>query len=480
MAETMKNPAMIAMVGPIYGHANYDFGSMVAHQMLLFTALTVGIMSIIQVTRHTRKDEEEGRIEMIRSLPVGKLANISATLVVYFIVSVLIGLVTGVGFSMLGIESMPIMGSMLYGAVLAVTGFFFAVITSLFAQLFSTSRATVGYGLGFLILSYIVRGIGDVSSEALARISPLGLILRAEVYVNNYWWPIFVLLGVSLIFAFISMRLAFTRDLEAGLFKAKAGKEKASKSLLSPLGLAFRLQKTTIIAWLVAVFVLGASYGSVFGDMDMFFKTNDLMRQILPLTPGVSLVEQFMSVISIVSALVCAIPAIQMITKLRSEEKLNRTDHILGRAVSRKSLLTSYVLLGFVISIVATALSAYGLYLSSAQVMEEPIRLGLVMQSGLVHIPAIWVMIGIAVLLIGIFPKAISFVWGYLTLSFILNYFDGILQIPEALKKLTPFAHIPQIPVDEMTLAPLIVLTFISAMLIFFGYKTYSKRDISA
>ncbi len=46
-----------------------------AHQMLLLTAMAVGIMSILLVTRHTRADEEDGRIEMIRSLPAGRLAN---------------------------------------------------------------------------------------------------------------------------------------------------------------------------------------------------------------------------------------------------------------------------------------------------------------------------------------------------------------------------------------------------------------------
>ncbi|MDQ7862150.1 hypothetical protein RCO48_17630 [Peribacillus frigoritolerans] len=39
---------------------------MMAHQMLLLTAMAVGIMSILLVTRHTRADEEDGRIEMIR------------------------------------------------------------------------------------------------------------------------------------------------------------------------------------------------------------------------------------------------------------------------------------------------------------------------------------------------------------------------------------------------------------------------------
>src|SRR5699024_1203914 len=75
IAETMKNPAMTAMVGPGYGLDHYTIGAMMAHQMLLFTAIAIGVMSILLVTRHTRSAEEDGRLEMIHSLPTGRLAN---------------------------------------------------------------------------------------------------------------------------------------------------------------------------------------------------------------------------------------------------------------------------------------------------------------------------------------------------------------------------------------------------------------------
>lgn len=79
----MRNPAVTAMFGHGYGLDNYTFGAIMAHQMLLFTALAVAIMSILTVIRHTRGDEDSGRIEMLRSLPVGRLSNLSATLVVF-------------------------------------------------------------------------------------------------------------------------------------------------------------------------------------------------------------------------------------------------------------------------------------------------------------------------------------------------------------------------------------------------------------
>ncbi|MFP3361877.1 ABC transporter permease, partial [Planococcus sp. SIMBA_143] len=53
MAETMVNPAMTAMLGKGYGLDNYTIGAMMAHQMLLFTAIAMAIMNILLVARHT-------------------------------------------------------------------------------------------------------------------------------------------------------------------------------------------------------------------------------------------------------------------------------------------------------------------------------------------------------------------------------------------------------------------------------------------
>ena len=97
MAETMRNPAMAAMVGRGYGLDNYTNGAMMAHQMLLFTGIAVAIMCILLVARHTRKDEEDGRIELIRSLPTVRLSSLNATLLVMLGVNVVIALLIGFG-----------------------------------------------------------------------------------------------------------------------------------------------------------------------------------------------------------------------------------------------------------------------------------------------------------------------------------------------------------------------------------------------
>lgn len=320
IAETMKNPAMTAMVGPGYGLDHYTEGPMMAHQMLLFTSIVVAIMSILLVTRHTRADEEEGRLELIRSLPVGRLSLLSATMIVLIAMNSLLAIIIGFGLYSLQIGSMDLEGSLLYGVVLGTTGIFFSAVTAFFAQVSSNARGTIGLSFTVLGISYLIRAIGDVSNEKLSWFSPLGWGLKTEVYVNDYWWPI----GLTILFSIILIILAYylntIRDLGAGFIPPRRGRKHASRLLQSPLGLAFRILRTSIITWAIGMFILGASYGSVFGDLESFFSGNEIVSQMLTPVEGLSLTEQFVSMLMSVISMICTVPVLIFLLKLRGKK----------------------------------------------------------------------------------------------------------------------------------------------------------------
>jgi len=176
LVEMMQSPAMVAMLGPAYGSENgidgYTNGAMMSNMMLLFTIIAVVIMNIFLVVKHTRKDEEAGRIEVIRSLPVGRLSNLSATMVVCIITNTILALLTGLGLYALQVEGMDLYGSFFYGMALGISGILFATITAVFCQLASNSRGAVGYSFSILGLSYLLQA-GGASNEILSYISPL-------------------------------------------------------------------------------------------------------------------------------------------------------------------------------------------------------------------------------------------------------------------------------------------------------------------
>ncbi|WP_188206769.1 ABC transporter permease [Alkalibacillus aidingensis] len=477
MAETMENPAMIAMVGPA-DLSNYTLGVMTAHQMLLLTAVVVGLMSILLVTRHTRADEEDGRIEMIRSLPVGRLANLNSTLVVYVMVNVVLALIAGFGLYALNIESIDLEGSLLYGAALGATGIVFTGITALFAQLSDSSRGTMGLSIAVLIITYLIRGVGDVSQEALSMISPLGWVTKTEAYDANNWWPIFLMLGLSIILFILANYLNAIRDLEAGFLPSKPGKSHASRLLQTPIGLALKLQRTGIIAWAIGLLVIGVSYGSILGDLDSFFEGNDMMTELLANETGFSFTEQFISMIMMVMALLATVPPVMAMNKLYGEEKKGRIEHFLSRSISRTKLMASFVIISVINAFVMVSLTGIGLWSAAVFVMDEPFEFSTILGMAIAYYPAVLVMISVAVLLIGFLPRLVSVVWLYVLYSFFVLYLGQMFQFSDWVGKLSPFGHIPQLPVDEMMWMPMIVLTLIAAMVTTIGFVGYRTRDI--
>src|SRR5690625_3518067 len=94
MFETLKNPAMISIVGPTSAEVatDYTLGAMYAHEMLLFCGLFTIIVSALHVVSHTRKEEDLGLTELVRSFQVGRQANSLATMIETIFINVLLTL----------------------------------------------------------------------------------------------------------------------------------------------------------------------------------------------------------------------------------------------------------------------------------------------------------------------------------------------------------------------------------------------------
>lgn len=478
MAETMRNPAMAALVGQGYGLDNYTDGAMMAHQMLLITAVVVAIMNILLVVRLTRADEEDGQLEMLRALPMGRLAQTHAVMILVIGTNVVMALSTVVGLSVLGIDTITISGSLLYGAVLGTTGIFFAAVTMLVVQLSDNARGVMMLAYTVLGVSYFIRAIGDAGNTSISWFSPLGLLMGAEVYVNNYWWPVLVTLVIAGLIIVIALYLNQIRDIGSGFLPSRPGKKHASRFLQTPLGLAMRLQRTPIIAWTIGMFVIGASYGSVLGDLDTFFEENEVIKQMLASGEGIPMTEQFLSMLLVIMAMIATVPAVMTLLKIKAEEKKQRTEHLLARAISKQRLLASYLIIAFLTSVAMLAVSVLGLASTGLAVLEIDISFTTLLQAMMVYLPALWVMLGVTILLIGIGPRFSGFSWFYLLFAFFVVYLGGLLEFPNWLANLSPFAHIPQLPVEEMNYGRLIILTVIAVVLMLIGFIGYRKRDV--
>jgi len=513
MLGVLANPAMVAMAGPAYAEVHGTFGAFYTNLLFIFTAFTVAIMNIFLVVRHTRADEEKGRYEVLRSLPMGRLASINAAMITAVIINgalaVLMGIFMYLG-GLVGYTDMSYAASMLWGVALGATGLFFAALTAFFCQLSAITRSVMAYLFVALLFLYLLRAPGDMNPdmEWLALISPLGLVMRTQIYGYNYWWPIWILLIGAAAITVIAYRLNATRDIDQGLIPARPGKANGGWLLKSAPGLTFRLQRFMVILIVAGMFLLGASYGSVLGEIESFVASNELYQTLI-LTPagidisileglpveeatvvisqelgaiGLTVAEMFAGFIGGMMALMGLAALIVFALKPKSEEKDIRAELVLAASVSRTKYLLGSVVIAFVSAILLQAAMGLGLYSVATTTLANPadLQLGFVMQSSLVYVPALWVMIGLAVLLLGLWPKGTGIVWGYFAYAFFMDLIGSFGIFPEWMAYTTPFGFIPQLPMDEISFVTMGALTAAAVGLTVLGFFFYNRRDINA
>ncbi len=153
---------------------------------------------------------------------------------------------------------------------MAGVGCVFAAITALAAQLAASRRTAIGIVTGVLALAYLLRAVGDAANpgswpHGLSWASPIGWTLQMRPFGPLHWW----VLGISALAAIVvtaaAYALAGRRDLGTGLLPVRPGPAAAGASLRGPLGLAWHLQRGTLLAWAAAFAVYGLVIGSFGG-----------------------------------------------------------------------------------------------------------------------------------------------------------------------------------------------------------------------
>ena len=476
-AETMKNPAMIALCGPLYAEP-YTYGIMYTQLMTVWILILIGVMNVFLVSRHTRKDEEDGKLEVLRSLPVGRVAVLSSAWLVTVLANLLIGISCAVGLTILGIESMAIGGCFLLGGLFFAVGLFFAAVAMLFSQLCSTSRGMTGGCFLVLGIFYLIAALGNVSGGILAYLSPFSIVFKSSPFAGNDIWPVFAILAGTIITAWLAIRFSTKRDLGAGMLPQRRGRAHAQVSLSSPFGLAYRLMRKTVIAWVIIMFILGMSYGSVFGDFESFISQNEMLQMILATGAGENMILSFMAYITLIMSLVASIPVINCVLKLRSEERKNRLEAVYARSVSKTGQFLPYIIIALISSIVLQLALSFGMWLAASTVMEDALPFTDVMLAGLIKLPGIWLLAGISALLTGLLPKLTALVWAYFGMSFFVIYLGRLMDMPDVFVKISAFGLLPNYPVDDFHVVSFVAVTAAAVALLVMGVVLYGKREV--
>lgn len=481
MYGTLQNPAMIYLIGPtpVETASDYTLGALYAHDLLLFSGILAMIMSLLHVVGHTRKEEELGLTELVRSFQIGRQANSLAVMAEVVVINSLLSLFIGGLMLSFGENTISVQGSFLFGASVGIAGIIGAAIGLVIVQIMSASSSAISLALGIIGLFYIIRGATDVSNVDFSMFNPLSWTYLTFPFTDNNWLPLVFALIFIVIMVMIAFQLEGRRDMGAGYLPEREGRKSAKKSLLSVRGLFIKTNKGIMIGWLVAFVSMGAAYGSIYGDMQTFLESNEMMKQLF-IQSGVSIEASFTGKIMLVMANLVSILPIVIVNKLFAEESHMYLSQLHATKVTRGQFYWTSIGLAVLAGVIGTLLAAGGLGGTAISVMGDSaaMDMGDFLASGYNLLPSVLFFTGLAALALGWAPKLGKIVFVYLGYSFIVNEFGSILDLPDWLLKTAVQSYIPRMPVENFDFPVFIIITMISIVLMIIGYFGYRTRDM--
>jgi ABC-2 type transport system permease protein len=474
-----RNPALVFLYGRLWGDS---LGAVSAWRYGVWAAIFAALMSIFLVVRHTRADEEAGRLELVGSAAVGRLAALTAGLLAALAANAVLAVLLVVVLIVLGL---PVAGSVAFALVITTCGLAFAAIAALAAQLAAGARPARGIAIGVLGAAYLLRAVGDASGAGgvswLTWLSPLGWTELTRPYTTDRWWVLALPLALTAAATAAAYALAVLRDHGAGLLPDRPGRAAASAFLRSPFGLAWRLQRGTLYGWAAGfAFTFAASGAAAKGIGSLLGGSTQLRNAFTRLGGQAGITDAYLAAIMSLGGLAAAAYATSAVLRLRAEEAGGLAEPLLATAIGRTRWGLSHIAVAVVGTAVLLAVAGvaaglgYGLRTGSAG--PEVARL---LGAAMAQLPASLAVAGAAVLLFGLLPRAsVAGAWTVVGVLVLIALFGQVLRLSQPILDVSPFTHVPKLPGAAVTAAPLLWLSLAVLALAAAGLAGLRRRDI--
>jgi ABC-2 type transport system permease protein len=466
--------------------AGASVGAYAMSRSYLTLAILAAVMSTLAVVRHTRQSEERGRDELLRAGVVGPAASLAAAVTVALGANVVLAPLLGLAMIANG---QPVAGSFAAGAAIAAVGVAFAGVAAVTSQLSSTARGANGLAMAALAVAFAVSGVGNmlghVDDSGLVAysawptwLSPIGWGFEMRPFGGDRWW----LLALSVILAAVLIvaagRYASRRDLGRGVLPVQTGRAQAPRGLLRPFGLAWRLQRSAFLAWLVGTLGFGLIFGSV---AESAITAEGSMREWYQKMAATSqMLDAFITSMIEFAGIMAAIYAVQVLLRMHEEEVRGRLEPVLATGVSRLRWVMSYLLCAGLGAVVLLLVFAVGMALTAGQALGD--TSGLLREmigAASAQLPAVLVIAAAVVAVFALLPRwAVPVSWLLLGASVLLSpMFGTSLGLPQWVLDLSPFTY-QKAPALETSTVAIIALLGVAVALVAVGVAAFRRRDL--
>ena len=424
------------------------------------SAIIISIFSIVLVVNNTRKDEEQGRLELLRSGAVGVKAPLCAVIIKVYGANFAGGLMMAAGFCLAGF---PSAGSFAAGAAIALCGCCFAAITSVYAQILPNARAARGAALGTVAFFMVWQVAANITGyELLQLFTPLGWCACSRAYAGENMWLFLFAAFVIALLTVTAFVLSERRDLGSSYIREKSGRAAARQSFKTAFALALRVQRGMLFIWVAAYALMGFVIASLKPSIDDMLGGTSFLPELSAKVGGPG--RAFLAILSYILTQVLTAYAIMAVLRIRAEEALNRAEIVLSGAVSRVRYAAGHISIAFAGS--AAAIVVFGIATGE-------------LASCIARLPAVLAVASVTVFVYGISPRAAAPAgWGLFGALLIIEFLWEMRFIGNNIFRISPFSWV--YPGVTVTVVSITVMLIISAALTGIGLLKFSRRDIAA
>ncbi len=284
--------------------------------------------------------------------------------------------------------------------------------------------------------------------------------------------------GFAAVLLLAAGRYAARRDLGRGVLPERTGRAQASQRLRGPFGLAWRLQRTAFVSWLIGLVAFGLIFGSVSGSVRTM--TGSARDWYQSLGGSHDMLAAWFTSMTELAAMMVAIYAVQVLLRMREEETRGRLEPVLASAVSRPRWALSQVLVAGLSAVALLLAFALAMALTAGQVVGD--TSGLLRDltgAALAELPAVLVIAAAVLAIFALLPRrAVVVSWLLLGACVLFSpVFGASLRLPQWALDISPFTH-QKPPALEISTLATVALVAGSVALVAAGVAAFRRRDV--
>ncbi len=368
--------------------------------------------------------------------------------------------------------------SLLLAATFTASGLMFTGVAATAVQLGSEARSANSIAIAVLGICFTMRGFIDTidASGWASWATPFGWLEHVRPATDNNPWPLLLALALALGLIGFGFALDARRDYGSGIIASHPGPARGG-STANVWGLAIRLNRGSLITWLIAFAGLGVIFGYLATSITDLLGANTSLSDVLAAGRAntSNLTFAFLVTLLQMIGLIAAIAGVQIVNRIVVEEHTFRVEPLLAGALRRPTYLASNLVIAYLTPAVCLLVAATVIGLVAA---ASGIAIGDVLAQASVTIPAVWTLIAVGAAAVGARPAVRLAGWLAIIAAFGLTILGPTFKLPGWALSISPLHHVPNITASP-SWTGLAVVGVVFALLTAIAFAGFRHRDIA-